>query len=396
MEPVITPQAEIEKRIGKLQNYLNDQSFDGTLIIFNTDMYYFTGTVQNSFLYVPAQGDPVLMIKKSLKRGKNESPLKNIVPIKSLKEIPAITADFGYPKIKKLGMELDVIPFNIYRKYQDIFPCTEIVDISPAIREIRSVKSDYEIELLRNSLKVMHGAFSAVPNFLKEGMREIELAALIEAEMRKQGLSGCSKMRAFNQDYFLGNVCAGTSGAVSSYFDGPVGGWGVSPSHSQGAGWKKINRNEVVYIDYTCMVNGYIGDQTRIFCLGELSPKMLRAYDATLYIESELIKLIKPGIPAEIPHIMALEMAEKMGLKDNFMGYKGEQVKFLGHGLGLEMDELPILAKGIKTPLLPGMAFALEPKFVFPEGAIGIENSYIMTEKGPECISITPEVITYI
>lgn len=396
MGPVITPKSEIDDRIARLQKHLMDQSFAGTLIIFNTDLYYFTGTVQNSYLYVPAQGEPVLMVKKSLRRGKEESPLKNIVPVKSPREIPEILTDFGYDNIKKLGMELDVIPLNIYRIYQKIFPQTEFADISPVLREIRSVKSVYEIELLRHSLQVIDKAFSAVPAFLKEGMLEIELAALFEAEMRKRGFSGCSKMRAFNQDFFYGNTCTGSSGAFPSYFDGPVGGSGVSPSQSHGAGWKKINKNEVVYIDYTCIVNGYTGDQTRIFCMGELSPQLLKAYDAALRIESEVLKGIKPGTPAEIPHILAMEMAEKMGLKDHFMGNKGEQVKFVGHGLGLEMDEWPILAKGIKTPLVPGMAFALEPKFVFPEGAIGIESSFVMTEKGPEYLSITPEVITYV
>jgi Xaa-Pro aminopeptidase len=77
------------------------------------------------------------------------------------------------------------------------------------------------------------------------------------------------------------------------------------------------------------------------------------------------------------------------------MGYRENRVNFIGHGIGLELDELPILAKGLKAPIKPGMTFALEPKFVFPEGAIGIENSFVMTENGPEYLSITPEVITY-
>ena len=78
------------------------------------------------------------------------------------------------------------------------------------------------------------------------------------------------------------------------------------------------------------------------------------------------------------------------------MGYKQDRVKFLGHGIGLELDEWPIFAKGLKQSLLPGMTFAIEPKFVFPEGAIGIENSFVMTETGPELLSITPETITYV
>lgn len=392
----VTPKAELEARIEKLQREIAEQGLDGALILLNSDLFYFTGTVQNSFLYVPAAGEPVLMIKKGLHRGSQESRLKNIVPIHSLKKIPDILAEFGYNGLSKVGLELDVLPFNLYTLYKKIFPQAELSDISPAIKEIRAVKSPYEIELLRKALVVSDQAFSTVPSLLREGMTEIELAALFEAELRKRGFAGCCKMRAFNQEFLFGDVCTGSSGFYPSYFDGPVGGSGVSLSHPKGAGWKKINRNEVVYIDYTCIIEGYTGDQTRIFCIGELSPRMVKAFEAALQIESAVLKAMKPGTLAEEPYLLALNLAEELGYKDYFMGYKDDQVKFLGHGLGLELDEWPIFAKGFKTPLVPGMTFALEPKFVFPEGAIGTENSFVMTETGPEYLSITPEVITYL
>lgn len=396
MKIEITPKSEIEKRISKLQEKLIIQEFDGTIIVLNSDLFYFSGTVQNSYLYVPARGEPVLMIRKSLNRGKDESPLKNIIPIKGTREIPGIMAEFGYTNLNRIGLELDVLPLNLYKMYQKVFPGTEFADISPAIKAIRAIKSPYEIELLRNALSVIDKAHLAVPSFLHEGMLEIELAALFEAEMRKRGYSGCCKMRAFNQDLFLGNTCTGSSGIIPSFFDGPVGGSGVAVTHPHGAGWKKVKRNEVIYIDYTCVVNGYTGDQTRIFCIGELTARLVKAFEYALFIQSEIIKAIKPGTPAEEPYTMAVKLAEELGYKDNFMGYKDDKVKFIGHGIGLEMDELPILAKGLKTPIMPGMTFALEPKFVFPEGAIGTENSFVMTENGPEYLSITPEVITYV
>jgi Xaa-Pro aminopeptidase len=396
MEMRLTPSSEIEARIARLQGKMAQEKLDGTIIVLNSDLFYFTGTVQTAYLYVPVGGDPVFMIKKSLKRGMAESPLKNIVPLNSPKEIPGILAAFNYTNHDRLGLELDVLPMNLFKMYQKIFPDTEFKDISPSIKEIRSIKSPYEIELLGEALNVIDKAHLAVPSFLREGMLEIELAALFEAEMRKRGYSGCCKMRAFNQELFLGNTCTGSSGAFPSFFDGPVGGPGVAVTHPHGAGWKKINRNEVVLIDYTCVIHGYTGDQTRIFCIGELTPRMVRAFEDALFIQREVIKAVKPGTPAEEPYLLAVKLAEEMGYKDNFMGFKEERVKFIGHGIGLELDELPILAKGIKTPIVPGMTFALEPKLVFPEGAIGTENSFVMTEQGPDYLSITPEVITYV
>ena len=396
MEMKMTPKSEVDVRIATLQKKLKELKLDGTIILLNSDMFYFTGTVQTAYFFVPASGESVLMIKKSLKRGRDESPLANIVPIKSPKEIPGILAAFAYKRFDKIGLELDVLPLNLYKMYQKIFPNSEFSDISPAIKEIRAIKSPYEVGLLRDALSVMDKAHLAVPFFLREGILEIELAALFEAEMRKRGYSGCCKMRSFNQELFLGNVCTGSNGVFPTFFDGPVGGPGVAVTHPHGAGWKAVNRNEVVYIDYTCVVHGYTGDQTRIFSIGELSPRMVKAFEDALFIETEIIKAIKPGTPAEEPYLLAVKLAEEMGYKDNFMGYMEDKVKFIGHGIGLELDELPILAKGMKNPIMPGMTFALEPKFVFPEGAIGTESSFVMTENGPEYLSITPEVITYV
>lgn len=392
----LTPKSEITARISCFQKKLIQKELDGAVIVLNSDTFYFTGTVQNSFLYVPAAGEPVFMIKRSLRRGKEESSLKNIVPIKHPMQIPEILSTFGYKAPKKIGLELDVMPFNIYKTYKKVFPDAEFYDVSPIVKEIRAVKSPYELGLMRNALSVIDEAFKEVPSFLHEGMTEVELAALFEAEMRKRGYSGCCKMRAFNQELFYGVVCSGENGFCPSYFDGPIGGSGVSVSNSQGAGWKKIKRDESIIIDNTCIIDGYAGDQTRIFCIGELSRKMVKAFEDSLTIQSEIIRSIKPGTPAEEPYLLAVKLAEEMGYKDNFMGYKEDQVKFVGHGIGLELDEWPVLAKGLKTPIMPGMTFALEPKFIFPEGAIGIENSFVMTENGPESMCITPETITYL
>jgi Xaa-Pro aminopeptidase len=391
-----TPKAELEIRMYHFQQKLAQQELDGAIILLNSDLFYFTGTVQNSFLYIPASGEPILMVKKSLQRGREESPLKNIVPIKHPREIPNILATFGHNALNNIGMELDVLPFNLYQTYKKIFPQVALSDISPVIKEIRAIKSPYEVNLIRNALSVINQAFLTVPSFLREGMPEIEVAALFEAELRKRGYSGCCKMRTFNQEFFYGNVCSGSSGFYPSYFDGPVGGSGVAVSNPQGAGWKKIGRNEAVYIDYTCIVQGYTGDQSRIFCIGELTPRMVKAFADAVRIQEEVLKRIRPGTLAEEPYLLSLKLAEEMGYKDHFMGYKENQVKFLGHGIGLELDEWPIFAKGVKTPIQPGMTFALEPKFVFPEGAIGTENSFVMTEDGPENLSITPEAITYL
>lgn len=389
----VTPKIEIEARIEKLQHVLVRQNLDGAILLLNADLFYFTGTVQNSYLFVPANGEPILMVKRGLERVQAECQLQHIVAVKSPKEIPAVLEQFDYKNINRLGLELDVLPVNLYKVYSKLFSAVEFEDVSPLVKEVRSVKSSYEIDILKNAIEVMDEAFAKVPSLLHEGMTELELSALFEAELRKRGYAGACRMRAFNQELFYGNVCSGSSAKYSSFFDGPVGGMGTSPANPQGAGWKKIKRNEPVYIDYTSIIRGYTGDQTRVFCIGDLPEKMKKAFEDILLLQKEVLRSIKPGVLAEDIYLLALKLAEQMGYKDYFMGYKNDQVKFLGHGIGIELDEWPIFAKGIKTKIVPGMVFALEPKLVFEDGAIGTENSFLMTENGPECLSKSPDCI---
>ncbi len=391
----LTPKEEITLRITKLQEELMNSQIDGVLITHFIDLFYFTGTSQNGHLFVPAQGEPLLMIKKSFLRAKEEASIDCIEQMLSMKELPQRIYDSG--KVKTLGMELDVLPVNNYNHYKKLFSESEIVDISKIIKKIRSIKSPYEIDLMAKSGESIGEAFAQVPEMYEEGMREIDLAASFESALRKGGYGGGARMRAFNQDFFYGNVNAGTSGAVPTYFNGPVGGPGLSPANNPaGAGWRRIEKNEVVFIDYATIVSGYVSDCTRIFATGKLPQHLTEGHKLTLEIQDTALSMMKPGTNCREIYEKSIEMAKKSGLEDIFMGRGADRVKFLGHGVGLELDEFPVFAKGLDLELLPGMTFALEPKFVFEDGAIGTENTFVMTETGPRRLTPEYEEITYL
>jgi Xaa-Pro aminopeptidase len=388
-----TPKRETDARIHALQTILEQQGLDGALIVHHTNLFYFSGTSQSCHLFVPRAGEPLLMVRKSYQRALQESPLAQIIEVKSLKAVPEILAEKGF-KLETLGLELDVMPYNTWRFYKKIFGETNLVDVSDPVKKIRMIKSDYEIDLLQGACSVLDQVFAEVPGMVREGMTEIELASLFEAGMRRRGYGGCSKMRAFNQDFFLGNITSGASGAVPSYFDGPVGGCGLTPANNpHGAGWKTIGRNEIIYIDYTCVVNGYTADGARMFVLGSVSPTLKQAHQAALTILERITATIKPGVICEDVYDHSAALAQEMGLADHFMGIGSDRVRFVGHGVGLELDEFPIFAKGIKMPLATGMTFAIEPKFVFPEGAIGIENTYALKADGLQALTHAPSEI---
>nr|WP_321465380.1 Xaa-Pro peptidase family protein [uncultured Desulfobulbus sp.] len=388
-----TPKSEIDARIQFLQTTLDQLELDGALIIHHTNLFYFSGTSQSAHLFIPRAGKPVLMVRRSYARACAESPLAEILELKSIKAIPDLLKEKGF-SLENVGLELDVIPYNTWQLYNKVFAESNFRDISDGIKRIRTIKSAYEIDLLQRACTVLDQVFAEVPGWLHEGMTEIELASLFEAGMRKRGYGGCSKMRSFNQDFFMGNVTSGASGAAATYFDGPVGGCGLTPANNpHGAGWKKIARNEVIYIDYTCVINGYTADGARMFVIGDVSEPLARAHAASRTIADTLVAMLRPGMLCEDVYFKSVELAEQMGLAAHFMGLGNDRVRFIGHGVGLELDEHPIFAKGVKMVLAAGMTFALEPKFVFAEGAIGTENTYVLSESGAHVLTHAPEDI---
>ncbi len=378
-----TPEAELYGRIERFQETLREENIDGALIVQNADLYYFSGTCQDAHLFIPAQGEPLLMVKKSYNRALKESALKDITSARNMEDIRGRINGVLKGK-RRLGLEMDVLPSNLFLRYKALLDPVETVDVSEAIRKTRMIKTPYEIERLRESASLSTEMFREVPNILMEGMTEVSLAGRIEYFLREKGHQGALRVRAFNQEAFMGHLASGWSSAYPSFFNGPTGCTGLNPSFPQGAGFKKIGRNEPVLVDYGTVVNGYIVDHTRIFSLGPLSGKLVKAHNTSLEIKRRIIKETRPGTQGADLFTLACEIAEKSGFAEQFMGY-GAGVKFIGHGTGLELDELPVIAKNYKITLQAGMVFALEPKFVFPgEGAVGVEDTFVLNEDGLE------------
>jgi len=385
-------QSEIYGRITKMQVKLKELELDGALFIYPIDVYYFTGTRQNASLWMPTEGEPVLLVRKSFARAKEESQLEDIRPFPSSKEFASVIPE----DVTKIGMTFDVIPVQQLHFYTKLLPGRNFVDITAPYRAIRSVKSPYELEQLRQSGTSLCSVFEQVPAFLRPGMTELELAADFELRLRKAGSEGYIRMRAFNQELFQGLAVSG-GGATYGFFDGAVTGKGLSNASPHGSSKDVLRENAPILIDYTGVHNGYITDMTRIFAVGRFEEDMLRAFDVSLKIQNHLQNGLKPGAVCEELFHQALAIAESSGFGSYFMGMPGEQAKFVGHGVGLELDELPIIAQGFKIPLQEGNVIAIEPKFVFPgRGVIGIENTFAVTESGGRKLTDIPDDIAYL
>ncbi len=393
METILVPWEEIEKRIAAFQNKLEEKEVKVAIIAQSVDLYYFTGSCQKGYLVIPSRGEPLYLVNKSFKRAQEESPLANIRHLTSFRTLPQIIGE-AVPDSKKIGLELDVIPAFLYLRLQKMFPQAELVDISTAIKELRLIKSPFEIGIIRKGAEISRQMLEAAPRFLEEGKREVEFAAELECFMRKLGHQGGIRLRQFNQEVFYGHVMSGENLTYPSFFDSPTGGPGLSPAYPQGPGWKKIRRGDAVIVDYVTAYNGYCVDCTRLFSVGNVSPLLEKAHGAALTIQDEIIKTAGPGTVCSDIYRQACQMAADFGYQDHFMGHGADQATFVGHGVGLELDELPILADRQDYPLQEGMVFALEPKMVIPGvGVAGAENTILVTEQGLEKITILPEEI---
>ena len=391
------PATEVDHRIDLLKAQLEEAGAEGALILQKADLFYFSGTAQDAHLYVPREGAPVLMVRKDLTRAAAESPISCIIPLKSSKQIPEILKQNGHAVPRALGMELDVLPANLYLEYQRTFDGSQIVDVSHPIRLTRMVKSNFEIQMLKEAGKKADELYSGIPELIREGIPEVELAGLVEARARKLGHQGTVRMRLWGSEMFYGHLMAGPSGAVPSFLASPTGGEGTSPAIAQSAGFRPIGRGEPIIVDYPFAYKGYISDQTRIFAIDGLSDEWYKAQGAMIEIQALIQKAAKPGVKAGDLYDMAVDRAGEMGYGDHFMGAGPQRIRFIGHGTGIELDEYPFIAKGQQVPLEEGMCIALEPKLIFPgKGVVGIENTHIVTKDGLAPITAFEEDIVLV
>lgn len=388
--------AELAGRIAGLQAGLAALGLDAALLQQNADLFYYAGTIQQSYLYVPAEGEATLFVRKVAERARLESALGAIVGLPSPKDLPRLIAERYGALPAALGLELDVLPVAHYRRLQKLLPGVRFEDVGRTIVRQRAVKSAWEVERIRVAAAVADEVSRLIPGLLEEGLTEVELAGRVEAEARRLGHEGYIRMRGFNQEMFYGQLLTGVSGCVSSYLDTPLAGTGLSPSVAQGASFRRIGRGEPIVFDFVPVRDGYMADFTRMYSLGPLSAELLRAYDAALRVQEAATAAARPGATCRAVWEAALAAAAEAGLAGNFMGHGAGQVPYVGHGIGIELDELPVLT-GSSLELEQGMVFALEPKFVLPgAGAIGVENTWVVTGDGVERLTLAPQEIVVV
>jgi len=383
-----TPLQEIDHRLARVRDGMKKQGIEALLVVQKMDFYYLSGTTQDGILFVPLEKKPLLMIKRELERARVESPIENVVALNSNRELPSLIRDLVGKLPRSLGLELDVLPVRDYFRLRDLFPDAQLMDASLIYRNARKTKTPFEIDLMKAAARIGREVYLEARKILKEGMTEIQFAGLLEAAAKRHGHEGLLRVRSLNYEAYSWHVLSGPTGGIVSQSDSPMGGLGLSPAFPVGASFRVIRANEPVLVDFGTCYHGYQVDETRMFSIGRMEQKFIDAYKACREIHDAVLEEVRPGADCEAIFVKTLRLAEKLGYRDSYLGPPGLQTRFLGHGIGLELNESPFIAQGHSYPLEEQMTFAFEPKIVFPgEGSVGIENTVVVTRNGYEILT---------
>ncbi len=368
---------------------------DGALILDPLNMYYYTGTMQQGVFFVPTEGEPVFLVRRSYERAQQETPVKRLFPLKGFSQLRATLAELGL-RTNILGVAEATLPVSVFKALANAFPGGTFTDISALLGMIRAKKSAYEVELIRKA-GARHGmVYDAIPSMIREGMTEWELGAEIHKTMMALGYTGITRLSAFGGELFMGIVSFGESGNYPTASVGPGGLTGLSPAFPLLGGAKKLGRGEPIFVDTGFGYEGYFTDKTRVFSLGDPPASALDAYQTCLDIQEAVRCRLRPGaIPSQIYEEVYNEFVYPRGFEKHFMGFGSNQVPFLGHGIGLAIDEFPAIAAKVQTPLEANMVIALEPKKgLVGIGLVGAENTFLVAPDGGEKLTTGSDEMT--
>lgn len=389
MELILLSPEETALRLNKVREQMSVLGIQNALIGTNTNLFYLTGRIFSGYIYITLERDPIYFVKRPIiARG------KNVINIRKPENIAEALIKIGFKLPESMGLELNLMSYAMVERLNKALGCNQTPqNISPALDFARSVKTKHEIELLRISGGKHERVYREIPHLFQPGMSDIELQIEIERVSRLEGCLGQFRVAGQDMEIYMGNVLAGENADAPSPYDFAMGGAGLDPSLPVGANGTLLRPGITVMIDMNGDFTGYMTDMTRTFALGDIAEIAQRAHQISIDICNELALIGKPGTEACALYDKAQEMASQAGLNEYFMGHR-QHAGFVGHGVGIEINELPVIAPRSKYVLQPGNAIALEPKFVIPLiGAVGIENTYIVGNGGMECITHAPEEI---
>lgn len=369
---------------------MQESNLDCALLFWSRNMYYFSGTSQYGCLLVPLNNEPVLLIRVNIDIAKRESCIRDTRELVNTKTIGNALSELGLNRAR-IGIEEKLIPAVLHKKVSMVLPEASFCDITNTLYELRMIKQQEEIEQIKKAAQFTNICHEKAREVLTDGMLENELAAEIEYAMRKAGDEGFIFHSRWSASMFHGMLASGPNIAtISGYGAFTITGTGLSTAYPYGASNRRIHKGDPVVIDYVGCAGGYHCDEARTYVIGKAEHRLRDIFDLLKMTEERALEMIGLGVSVSKMYEASKRIIERSTYKDNFMGFGKYVGRYVGHGLGLEIDEPPIIEPDNKTPVRAGMVLALEPKIMIPEyGGAMIEDTILVTEEGFEIITRT-------
>lgn len=386
MEILLLQPEEQALRLEKVRGIMNDKKIDALLISDNANKYYLTGRVFSGYIYLPLKGEPIYFVKRPVTM-KGDG-------VVSIRKPEQIAESIGMVPPATIGLELATASYSKVERLRRIFPQSELADASMVMSAARAVKTAEELEKIRISGIKQDHVYRKIPTLYTEGMTDVELQVEIERESRLEGCLGQFRINGDDMELYMGNILVGDNADVPTPYDFAMGGEGMDPSLPVGCNGTVIRPGNSVMVDVNGNYTGYMTDMTRTYYVEEIGDLARKAHECSIAICRRLAELGGPGTEAKALYEEAEKMAREAGLHEYFMGHR-QKAGFVGHGVGIEINELPVIAPRSRDILQENNVIALEPKFVIPKtGAVGIENTYVVTPDGLQPLTNTPEGLT--
>ncbi len=379
---------DLQVRRKRLQDEMQKNGVDACILSTGVNVFYVAGCIYNGYFYLPAEGEALHFLKRT-----TEAVLKNAIFIRKPEQIVEELQQKGLALPKKVLLEVDTLSFTECSRLISSLQITETVNASVLLRQLRSVKSDFEISQVRACAQRHVEVYRQIPHLYKSGMTDLELQFEVEHCMRQHGSLGIFRSYGANMDIYMGSLLVGENAESPSPFDFALGGRGDSAILPLGACGEKIEQGNAIMVDMAGNYGPWMTDMTRVFSVGKLSDLAYKAHEVSREIHEVVKQKTKQGTPCADLYNIAMDLTKKNDLEAYFMGTK-LQAKFVGHGVGLEINEPPVLTPRSKEIFMSNTVFALEPKFVIPNvGAVGVENTYLVHNENIENLTVLDEGI---
>lgn len=385
-EIIITP--ELQLHIDKVRAQMQSASLPAVLIADNANLFYLTGRVFRGYVYLTQDSEPVILpIRPVGLTG------EQVHYIRKPEQIPDILSTLNLEIPLSLGLELDDNSYSDITRLQKALGVLTTVNASPLLKRARMVKTPWEIEMIAADGAAHCAAYADFTSVYRADMTDTQFQIEMERVLRQHGALGFTRTSGPLMEINMGSVLNADNADHPTPYDFALGGAGVNPSLPVGATGEPMRPGTTIMVDMTGNFNGYQSDLSRVWSIGEVSDLARHAHQTSIDICRRIEEMAVGGLPIAELYNTALQMAKDAGLSEYFMGHT-QQVPFIGHGVGIQLNELPVLTPRSKDVLTPGMVIALEPKFVIPGvGALGIENTYAVLERGLRNLTPYPDAI---